>query len=313
MNIAEILKYCPKGTKLYSPVFGEVTLYEVVCANTIIKILIKNGMLRRFHEDGTYSTYGECMLFPSKDQRNWNRFRLPVKRGDIMMDVYTKYAFIADGHAYYNDPVAICGLDDSGNFKISSDRQWTDDFYAPASEEAKKELFDKMAKAGYRWNAETLELEDIEKIEPKVKEGDIVVDDDGNICLVSKTIDSRYTMKAVLYKNRNLIIYKNPNISRNISSCTLASIEARDTFFSVLNKVNVKSNKEQPKSINNEYKPFDKVLVRGDLNQKWTVDIFSYYNQKDDAFPYICVGGFYRHCIPYEGNEHLLGTTDSPS
>lgn len=29
MNIAEILKYCPKGTKLYSTVFGEVTLDEV--------------------------------------------------------------------------------------------------------------------------------------------------------------------------------------------------------------------------------------------------------------------------------------------
>lgn len=310
MNIAKILKYCPKGTELYSTVWGEVKLEKVEIEKYTIEINLFNGSRAKLFDDGSYSMKGECILFPSKKQRNWNQFRLHVKRGDIMMNIYTKYAFIAEGSTYYNNPKAICGLDDSGNFKISSDGQWTDDFYAPASEEAKKELFDKMAKAGYRWNAETLELE---KIEPKFKEGDIVVDSDGDICLVSKITDSCYIMSAILYKEGHLIIYNNHNISRNISSCILASIEARDAFFSVLNKVNVKSNKEQPKSINNEYKPFDKVLVRGDLNQKWTVDIFSYYNQKDDAFPYICVGGFYRHCIPYEGNEHLLGTTDSPS
>lgn len=310
MNIAEILKYCPKGTELYSTVWGEVELEKAEIEKYTIEINLFNGSRAKLFDDGSYSMKGECILFPSKKQRNWNQFRLPVKRGDIMMNIYTKNAFIADGHTYRNNPIGICGLDDSGNFKISGDGQWTDNFYAPASEKAKKELFDKMAEAGYRWNAETLELE---KIEPKVKEGDIVVDNKGDICLVSKIIDSCYIMSAILYKEGHLIIYKYPNISRNISSCTLASIEARDAFFSVLNKVNVKSNKEQPKSINNEYKPFDKVLVRGDLNQKWTVDIFSYYNQKDDAFPYICVDGFYRHCIPYEGNEHLLGTTDSPS
>lgn len=27
-NIAEILKYCPKGMKLYSPILGECTLWE---------------------------------------------------------------------------------------------------------------------------------------------------------------------------------------------------------------------------------------------------------------------------------------------
>lgn len=67
----------------------------------------------------------------------------------------------------------ICGIDADGTFKVSqSDNYWTSEFYIPASEEAKKELFDKMAEAGYRWNADTLELE---KIKPRFKEGDILV------------------------------------------------------------------------------------------------------------------------------------------
>lgn len=59
-----------------------------------------------------------------------------------------------------------------------------------------------------------------------------------------------------------------------------------------------------------EFKPFDKVLVRIDNKDMWCADFFS--NLKDGDFPYICVGGIYGQCIPYEGNEHLLGKTESP-
>lgn len=58
-------------------------------------------------------------------------------------------------------------------------------------------------------------------------------------------------------------------------------------------------------------KPFDKVLVRDDPNQKWTVDMFSYYNQEDNDYPYICVGNHYCHCLPYnEQTAHLVGTKE---
>lgn len=58
-------------------------------------------------------------------------------------------------------------------------------------------------------------------------------------------------------------------------------------------------------------KPFDKVLVRDDPNQKWTVDMFSYYNREDNDYPYICVGNHYCHCLPYnEQTAHLVGTKE---
>lgn len=56
-------------------------------------------------------------------------------------------------------------------------------------------------------------------------------------------------------------------------------------------------------------KPFDKVLVRDHLTQIWTADLFSFYD-KDRACPYVCVGHYTTQCVPYEGNEHLLGTTN---
>lgn len=60
-----------------------------------------------------------------------------------------------------------------------------------------------------------------------------------------------------------------------------------------------------------EFKPFDKVLVRDDPNQKWTVDMFSYYNREDNDYPYICVGNHYCHCLPYnKQTAYLVGTKE---
>lgn len=65
---------------------------------------------------------------------------------------------------------------------------------------------------------------------------------------------------------------------------------------------------EKPK---HEFKPFDKVLVRDNLKENWRCNIYSH---KDNANLYHCTGksNWWQYCIPYEGNEHLLGTTDMP-
>lgn len=57
-----------------------------------------------------------------------------------------------------------------------------------------------------------------------------------------------------------------------------------------------------------EFKLFDKVLVRDEDDEIWDWDMFSLcYDGK-----YWCIGGVKQQCIPFEGNEHLLGTTDKP-
>lgn len=58
-------------------------------------------------------------------------------------------------------------------------------------------------------------------------------------------------------------------------------------------------------------KPFDKVLVRDFIFEKWEIDLFSHIDNDNEARPFICLNGVWKQCIPYEGNEHLLGTDNS--
>lgn len=63
-----------------------------------------------------------------------------------------------------------------------------------------------------------------------------------------------------------------------------------------------------------EFKPFDKVLVRDRKDEVWIIDFFSHYNRSDDheLYPYVTLQAAYSMCIPYEGNEDLLQTTNEP-
>jgi len=65
----------------------------------------------------------------------------------------------------------------------------------------------------------------------------------------------------------------------------------------------------------NTLKPFEsKVLVRDVDLGKWKPAIWGFYYGDDCDYPYVVVGGYvYSYCIPYEGNEHLLGTTNNCS
>lgn len=62
-----------------------------------------------------------------------------------------------------------------------------------------------------------------------------------------------------------------------------------------------------------EFKAFDRVLVRDEDQERWGVHLYSHYDSYNEEYAYRMVGNSgYAQCIPYEGNEHLLGTTDSP-
>ena len=84
LNLIEILKDCPKGTKLYSPIFGEVELDYVEDGGEYpIKFLLK-GYTDSFTKEGRFfSDYeGECLLFPSKCERDWSKFKVKKPKFD---------------------------------------------------------------------------------------------------------------------------------------------------------------------------------------------------------------------------------------
>ena len=61
-----------------------------------------------------------------------------------------------------------------------------------------------------------------------------------------------------------------------------------------------------------QFKPFDKVLVRNADTREWIPDFFI-KERRNSVFRFGCiVTGAWKQCIPYEGNEHLLGTTNNP-
>ena len=80
LNLVEILKDCPKGTKFYSPIYGDVELIRVRKnddGDYPIEVKTSDGSIDNFVKDGrTYIGFdGECMLFPSKEQRDWSKFK----------------------------------------------------------------------------------------------------------------------------------------------------------------------------------------------------------------------------------------------
>lgn len=79
INLTKILKDCPKGFELYSPLFGNVKLNSIFDCH--IGVVDNTGTGAYFNKLGQYiSTYevlNECVLFPSKDQRDWSKFTAP--------------------------------------------------------------------------------------------------------------------------------------------------------------------------------------------------------------------------------------------
>lgn len=85
LDLVEILKNCPKGTKLYSTIHGEVVFDHVDDTNIIYPIVVRYDYNQiEFTRNGRYYIEydGECVLFPSKDQRDWSKFKAPVEKFD---------------------------------------------------------------------------------------------------------------------------------------------------------------------------------------------------------------------------------------
>ena len=80
LNLVEILKDCPKGTKLYSTTYGDVELIRVNQNDDVdypIEIKLSDASISSVTTDGRLCEYynSECLLFPSRDQRDWSKFK----------------------------------------------------------------------------------------------------------------------------------------------------------------------------------------------------------------------------------------------
>ena len=87
INIAEILKDKPQGTKLYSSACGKCKLEEADDKSFKIsfynsKFGFMNGGEGYLDKNGKLYDDGECVVFPSKQMRDWDKFAW--KKGDVL-------------------------------------------------------------------------------------------------------------------------------------------------------------------------------------------------------------------------------------
>lgn len=162
MNILEILKKCPIGTKLYSSICGECELHNVL-DNTFSVISGKTIFV--FLHDGRYKAEGEVCIFPSKKNRDWNKFQMSnaYKNGDIIHIITkNKNEYITIFKNIKNDDLcshAMLAIKTSEFYKTI----YTDICHIKehklATKKEKERLFEQIENNGYKWNSQTKTLE----------------------------------------------------------------------------------------------------------------------------------------------------------
>lgn len=296
INIAELLKDCPKGMELYSTIFGTVYFEGVRDTGRAVLIDITTvcNTVTQFYPDGRFNTYysdSEMTLFPSKDVRTWEGIEAPFKDGVIVSTddgmftaIVGKVAVCKVKDLYNHDEEydTYCHIyyeeDDDKAYFIADDAPLR--FDRLANEEEKERLFQAIKENSYQWNAENKTLEKL--IKPKFKIGDKIVNDDYVVEITE--IDSEE--EVYIYESK-------------VGGVGCILFSEQDNWELVPNKFDI-----------NTLKPFDKVLVMYDITSVWTAVLYSHYDKEMPESPFCCMGAWFERCIPYEGNEHLLGTDE---
>lgn len=103
LNLIKILEKVPKGTKLYSLIDGEVTFTAIEGSSFPILVTDKFGNNHSHTIEGKYRNtgVGECVLFPSKECRDWSNFSVDLPEGTPVMVSDDKKSWML--RFYYRD------------------------------------------------------------------------------------------------------------------------------------------------------------------------------------------------------------------
>lgn len=327
LNIAKILKNKPRGTKLYSMIHGKCSFEAVT--DEIFKInfctskfgLTQSGECTLIKFGNMYDE-GECVVFPSKEMRNWSKFAW--KKGDVLVnkdgnahvifegfDDDTYETFNGNNYLWKNEGITMC-------FGEYEDELPTSDFSKANQEDAQKYIHQIEKRLGYKLNFETLKIEK----QPEFKDGDIVTMHKKNCDIVFIFNRLRTEGSFYYYAFHTLQTNNTGVIDCHItlpyawtffgSKMNFATDSEKQQLFDALAKEGKAWDAEKKQIVDLkpkvELKPFDKVVVRCSKADKWSIDFFSYKVSNG----YICTGdAWFGYCLPYnEETAHLLGTTD---
>lgn len=295
INIAKILKNKPEGTKLWTDMFGSVTLYVVTDACDAFQVKHHNKELW-FDEDGKLHKEGVLCIYPSKSMRDWEKFSW--KKGDVLVSNDSDSHIIFKGFS----------KDDYTTFEgkhwisVSKKRYLSclsmrnvQDYHIEDNKDAAQTYINTIEeRLGGKLNRESLE---VEKTQPEFKDGDIVFVE----------CEKGLVETTFIYKMNDVIdihdeaqcyaaIFNKENKSTTCGSVLtygrtlrFATDSEKQQLFDALAK-EAKAWDAEKKMIvdlkpNIELKPFDKVLVRDFSRDKWSISFFSF--KKEDL--YVCI------------------------
>lgn len=310
INIVEILKDEPANTKLYSPLFSEVFFSHVSGGYIAVE---HHGGTSLFLSSGRFYDYdgSEPLLFPSKEMRDWSKFAW--KKGDVLVnkdgDVHIIFERFVDGtYCSFVGKYYLWKENNDTEQFYEKERLLTSDFNKANKEEAQTYINTIEEKLGSKLNRETLEIENVQQ---KFKNGDIVTImpriGDKLIYLFKAEDNEKYYGHAFLDGNI-AIVNEDSYCQKDFSTARPSTEEEKQQLFEALAKKGKAWDAENKEvaDLKPKVKPFDRVLVRNCKSENWRANLFGYIDK--DGF-YCCVWANWAYCIPYAGNEHLLGTT----
>lgn len=312
INVAAILKDKPQGTKLYDWLHNIDVEFDNVETTEIETSIWCTRNKGGYNELFGYSKLGTLIgwfdglqiLFPSKEMRDWSKFLW--KKGDVLVskdnvhiifekfedDTYTRFK---GKHYLWKE----CNVED---YNKEETKMLTSVFEKATDDVAQTYIKTIEEHLDGKLNLETLEIEK----QLEFKDGDIVVY--GKSVAICRKI-YKHTLSFYVSLNEMVGLLFADEVESS-EEYRFATEEEKQQLFDALEKEGKAWDAEKKQIVDLkpkvELKPFDKVLVRDFSRDKWSISFFSF--KKEDL--YVCINHCsWNQCIPYEGNESLLGTT----
>lgn len=315
INIAAILKDKPKETKLWSSISNDECKLQEITEDSVVVDMDCNGRQWTFSVYGTTFSFskGEVLLFPSKGMRDWRKFAW--KKGDVLVSNNGKVKVIFDkfrSNTYLSfiGKYHIDSLECNNPYYQHEGEYATVNFKLEEVDAAQTYINIIEERLGGKLNRETLKIEKAQSF----KDGDIVTImphiGEKLIYLFKAEDDEKYYGHAFLDGNI-AIINEDSYCLKDFCTARPSTEEEKMMLFEALAKKGKAWDSEKKEIVDLkpkvELKPFDKVLVRDSKSDYWRANLFGYIDR--DGY-YRCVYANWIFCIPYEGNESLLGTTN---
>ena len=311
INIAEILKDKPQGTKLYADAFGELRIVDIYTKDEIgINLLNRHRDELLFYSDGRYCTCGEPILFPSKEMRDWRKFAW--KKGDVLVSNNGKreVLFKTWENDSYTKFVGFHCLITNDNEEVEYDNGTTvfntNDFKGTEAEDAAQTYINTIEeRLGGKLNLATLE---VEKPQTEFKDGDIVVY--GKSVAICRKI-YKHTLYFYVSIDETFGLLFDDNCASS-EGYRFATDSEKQQLFDALAKVGKAWDAEKKQIVDLKPKwtpkPFDRVITRTP-DTPWTANFFSHIDS--DGIKN-CIDDRYLMCLPYnEETAKLIGTTNN--